>query len=640
MNKKYSNLLVYALGFGMILNFQTIANAKDIKDKDKKVIEAEKILPEALDANKDKVYDQSLTVKSIDISGNHLVKNDFILQNMKTKVGEYFNRDEIQDDLKNIYNIGYFTDKIKAVPEATPEGIKLKVVVEENSPVTGINVSGNKMVSTEDIMKIFNKHTGMPQNITELNKSVSELEKLYSDKGYLLARVSRIADDPDGMINVEVNEGTIDEISIKGNVKTKDYVIKRNILTSPGTIYNENVLKQDLARIYGTQAFSDVRRVITPSTKNPEKYNLAIEVDEKKSGSISLGGGLDTATGLFGTVGYYENNFLGRGQKISASVMTGSGVITADKDTKRHGNFQLEFNFVEPRLKGSLNTLDAGIFVRDYPSFHVPLSVERRIGTELNLSRPIKNIPNLVSSLSMGVENISIKEGDYSRIKEAFHDKGYNIKRRAEELRGGTYLSLGPSLAYDTRNSLSNTTTGWYISTEAKENFKLSGTAGSYADASFKIRKYLPVGKESTLMLSGKVGSNIAGKMPDFASFRLGGASSIRGFGEGDVGVGQGLLLGSAEYRTPIPFMDKITKIGFFRDMRLAAFFDAGRVYNGYFSNAIFDKPEFGVSAGGGLRINMPGVGPIKIDYGMPLSALKGGMSRKGKWTVDFGDRF
>lgn len=640
MKKRNKNILIGAMALGIVFNTQLVMQAKNKDASSKKPVEAEKILPEALNIQTDKAYDQSLTVKDIEITGNHLITKDMILKNMNTKVGSYFNREYIKNDLKNIYDIGYFTEKIKAVPETTEDGVVLKIVLEENTPVTGISFVGNTVVSSQEIADIFSSQYGMPQNIVELNKSIEKLEEFYASKGYVLARVSKVSDDPDGILNVEINEGEIDKISITGNTRTKDFVIKRNILTSSGSIYNENILKQDLARVYGTQAFSDVRRTIVPSTENPEKYNLSIEVDEKRTGSISLGGGIDTGTGLFGTIGYNERNFRGRGQKLSANLMTGSGQITSDKDTTRRANVQFEVNFTEPRLRGTLNTLDVGVFARDFASFHVPLAIEQRIGTELQLSRPVKDIPNLAAGFGLGLESIKIKEGDYTQISSYFAKKGYDISNRSKQLKGGTFVSLGPSLAYDTRNSLYNTRDGWFMSTDLKEYVKVSGDSESFGKLSFKVRRYVPVAKESTLMFSGKLGRKVTGEMPDFASFRMGGATSVRGFREGEVGVGEGMMFASLEYRTPIPFIDKVTKIGFFRDMRIASFLDAGKVYDEYLSNVLFDRPGYGISAGGGLRINVPGVGPIKIDYGIPLTKTGTENTKSGRWNIDFGDRF
>ena len=72
------------------------------------------------------------------------------------------------------------------------------------------------------------------------------------------------------MVNLTIDEGKIGAIIIEGNKKTKEFVVKRNILTQPGTIYNENLIKQDLMRLYGTQAFKDVKRTIERNEENPD----------------------------------------------------------------------------------------------------------------------------------------------------------------------------------------------------------------------------------------------------------------------------------------------------------------------------------------------------------------------------------
>lgn len=78
--------------------------------------------------------------------------------------------------------------------------------------------------------------------------------------------------------------------------------MRRNVLTQPGTVYNENLIKMDLMRLYGTQAFKDVKRTIERSEENPERYDVTIHLEEQRTGTISIGGGLDTATGLFGSL--------------------------------------------------------------------------------------------------------------------------------------------------------------------------------------------------------------------------------------------------------------------------------------------------------------------------------------------------
>ncbi|MFH0702234.1 MAG: BamA/TamA family outer membrane protein [bacterium] len=626
-----------------VLNFNTLESFSKDKKKDKEEkprIEAEQIDSDKLETIQDRTYDEGITIKEIEIDGNNLIKSEDILKQLSIKQGSKFDKDLIQKDLKTIYDMGYFTEKLKAVPQASPTGIKLRIEVEENAPITGFNISGNKIISNEEIAKIFNNQTGLPQNIAELNKAVEAIENLYAEKGYILARVKKITDDPDGMIDIELNEGMIDDIKITGNLKTKDFVIKRNMSLTPGMIYNENVLKQDLSRIFSTQSFSDVRRVISASLDDPDKYQLTVEVDEKRTGAISLGGGIDTGTGLFGSLGYADNNFRGRGQELSVNFMTGSGVVLRDKDTVRRASLQFEANFVEPRLKQTLNSLQVTAFGRDFASYQVPLGIERRFGGQIELARPIKKVPNLAGSLSLSVENIDIKEGDKSRIQDIFAEKGLDIAKRANQLESGAFISLGPSLVYDTRNSLINPTNGWYFSTSLNESLKVAGDAGSFGKVTANARKFYPIGKKSTFTVGGKIGSKVIGDMPEFASFRLGGANSIRGFREGDIGNGEGFMLASAEFRTPIPFIDRITKIDFIKDMRTAFFFDAGSVFRETLTNQLFNRPGYGISTGVGLRVNIPALGPVRVDYGYPLTCVGAGNHKGGRFTFGFGEKY
>lgn len=615
-------------------------NASD--DEEKQFTEVKSINPVNIKPLENKTYDDAITIKEIYLEGNNLVNSENILNKLNIKAGTKFDKDLIQDDLKNIYKMGYFTEKIKAVPQQTKAGITLRIQVEENVPVTGFNITGNNVVSSEDILKILNNQEGLPQNIIELNNSIKDIEKLYADKGYILARIQKISDDPDGVINIQINEGKIQEINISGNTKTKDFVIKRNLTVAPGEVYDENKLKQDLARMFGTQAFSDVRRVISASPDDPDKYKVTIEVDEKRTGSVSIGGGVDTELGPFGSLGYTDNNFRGLGQELSTNFTIGSGVVFNDNDVIDKAPLQFEANFVEPRFKNSLTSMRLTAFARDLASYQVPLAIEKRYGGEVEIARPIKNIPNLAGSFSTEIEKVQLKEGDEAEIKQKFIDGGYSnarrISERADMLQGGTYLTLGPGMVYDTRNSMLNPTEGFYASASIKESFKIAGDAGTFGKISGSIKKYSPVGDKSTVLVGAKIASKVVGDLPEFAAFRLGGPYSIRGFREGDIGNGQGFMMATAEFRTPIPYMDR-AKYKFLREVRAAFFADAGTLFHKTFSTDLYNRPGYGISIGSGLIVPIPMLGPIRFDYGYPITSVGAG-NKRGNFSFAVGERY
>lgn len=572
-------------------------------------------------------YDKALTISKISISGNQLIDEYRIKDNMNLRPGSLYKKSNLQSDLRGIYDMGYFTEKIRAVPIATRDGIHLRIEVEENAPVTGVLVEGNKIVSDAELMEIFSPQTGLPQNVKQLNDSIEKIEKIYADKGYVLARVKEITDDPDGMINLEVNEGRIKNMYFVGNRKTKDYVVERMMSTKEGDVYNENVLTEDLKRVFGTQGFSDVRRVITANPENPDEYDVTIELDEKKTGAISLGGGLDTGTGVFGSVGYTDPNFRGRGENFSSIASVGTGIIGRGDSLADARTYQFEVGWSTPSFRQTDNSVGVSLYGRDMASINVPLGIERRIGTNFTWSKPLKSFENTAFSLGFGGERVSLREGGTTGD---LADLG--VTNRDGQLDGGTFLNVTPTIAFDTRDNRFNPTQGWL------NTFSLTGAGGldgsSYGTASANVRKFTEIRKGVVLALNAQAGSSVLGDIPTFNMFRLGGSYSVRGFREGGLGVGNGFLLGSAELRTKVPLWGKLKEIPVLNTMTTAFFIDGGQLVDqATLTGGDFEQDGFGASIGAGLRFNIPGVGPIRVDYALPVA---GGNDRYYR-RVNFG---
>lgn len=578
------------------------------------------------------------TIKKIEFYGLNSITPQELLEKMQMKEGGEYTRETLQSDLKTIYETGYFTEKMKAIPSKNDDGtVTVKVVVEENVPVKDFTVEGNTVVPIEDILATLNDMKGKPQNITKLNAAISQIQELYTSKGYILARVDSVDDDPDGTINISIKEGIIDKIMIEGNEKTKDYIVARNILTEPGMIYNENLIKEDLVRLYATQAFKDVTREIEPSEEVPDAYDITIKIQEQRTASISVGGGLDTVTGLFGSMGIAENNFRGRCERLSLTGLVGTGVILNDSSVKDHMNIQAELSYFKPYFYNADTSLNNRLFFRDFGSYQIPLAIERRYGGEMTVAHRLKKNRHATSSFSLGVENIDVREGDFNGISGLYNKYNIPIARRAEQLEGGLFMSLSPALIYDTRDSATVTRHGTMASLRFDENIGLNGFDKTNGKLTGMIKQYVPVGKKSSLTFTAKGGGAIHGDIPEVMAYRLGGPYTIRGFKMSGVGTGNAFIMGSAEFATPIPFMDR-TRIAFLNNIRFTVWADAGKVFDGTISNKLYDRPEYAVSAGIGLKVFIPGMGPLSIDYGIPLTNPGNSGSKNGYFTFGVGD--
>lgn len=582
-------------------------------------------------------------IKDIEIHGLNVLSQDVVKDKIHMKAGDTYNRDTVQADLRSIYETGYFTEKMRAIPVNNSDGtVTLKIILEENSPVTDFTIEGNTVVSTEEILTPLIDMKGKPQNIAQLNSAISKIQDMYTSKGYILARVASVTDDPDGTVNIEIKEGTINSIAIAGNEKTKDFVIERNVLVEPGMVYNENQVKEDLVRLYATQAFKDVTREIEPCADDPDTYDITINVQEQRTASISVGGGLDSVTGVFGSLGIADNNFLGRNQRVSLSGLVGSGVILNDASIERRMNMQFELSFFEPHFLNADTSLMSKLFFRDFGSYQVPLAIERRFGGEATVAHRFKKNKHLTSTFSLGIENIDLREGNYDKIAGLFNRYNVPISERAKQLEGGLFMSLSPALVYDTREGGVVTRKGTLASIRFSEDIGLIDLDKTHGKLQGMIKQYIPVGKKSSFSLMAKAGGKIHGdNMPDVMAYRLGGPYTIRGFKMSGVGTGDAFVMGSAEFATPIPFLDRTRlarKIKFLDNIRFTVWMDAGKIFNNTLADTLYDRPGYAVSAGIGLKLYIPGMGPLSVDYGIPLTNPGENGNTGGYFTFGVGD--
>ena len=627
--KIYKRFIIFTLAFGLFFMPTVVCAVEEMTDKE--IMEAP--LEDALTET------NTAYINDIEILGANIIKPDFILKKMSLKKGDLYDKDIMQKDLKTIYKLGYFTERMKAVPVKNSNGtISLKIILEENVPITDFTIEGNTVVSTEELMRYLLPLKGKPQNISDINSAMEKINECYYSKGYILSKIDSIYDDPDGTLNLNITEGQINKILITGNEKTKEYVIERNIMTEPGTVYNENIIKQDLVRLYSTQAFKDVNRTIEVSEDDPDKFDVTIELKEQRTASVSVGGGLDSATGAFGSVGISDNNFRGKNQRISLTGLIGSGILMSDSSIKNHMNYQAELSFFEPHFLNSDNSLMSKIYYRDFGSYHIPLAIERRIGVESTLAHRLKINPRLSTTLTTGIEHIHLTEGDANAIQRLYDKHGLNIADRAKQLDGGLFLRIAPGLAYDSRDSIINPRHGALMSARYEEAFGLDGFGKTNGRFTAMAKRFVPVGKKSSLTFTGRGGLKIHGSdMPEIMAYRLGGPYTVRGYRVNGVGTGTSFIMGSAELATPLPFVDRL-KVNFLHNLRITFWVDAGKVFNPTISSTLYNRPLHAITAGMGLKINIPGVGPLSVDYGFPITNPGPNGSENGYFTFGVGD--
>jgi outer membrane protein insertion porin family len=530
-----------------------------------------------------------------------------VYQAIRTKPGQTATRSQLQEDINAIFATGYFAN-VKATPEDTPLGVRVTFDVESNPVLKTVQVSGNTVIPAAEVDEIFKDQYGTILNLRQLQRGIQELSKRYQDKGYVLAQVVDVPKiGTDGTVTLDVAEGVVENIEIKflnkqgedkdakGNPikgRTRPYIVTREFQTKPGKVFNRNIAEKDLQRVFGLGIFEDVKLSLNPG-QDPRKVVVVANVVERSPGSISAGGGVSSASGLFGTVSYQQQNLAGRNQKFGAEFEIGQREALFDlnfTDPWIAGDpFRTSYNINAFRRRTISLIFDGGADVRIQNENGVDTDrpVIIRTGGGVTFSRPLSKDVFSTSpwsaSLGFGYQQVLIQDGDGNRVKgntPQLNSAGQTVGVGSDLSFSGTgkddLLTVQLGLLNDRRNDPLRPTSGSIFRVGTEQSIPLgSGSIlfnrlrGSYSFYQpTRLLKLTPEcqNRNSKLVpaLQKQVGvcqqafafnvqaGTVLGDLPPYEAFSLGGSNSVRGYDEGEVGSGKTFLQATAEYRFPV----------------------------------------------------------------------------------------
>lgn len=545
-------------------------------------------------------------ITKISVTGNKVTKAEDIEAVITTKPGMELTQEGLAKDLHAIYGLGWYYD---LQPEfiKVPEGVQLVYHVLENPVYKQLEVEGNTKISDSEIEKILDLPKDEIINIKDVNIKVQRLEAEYNKQGYILARVADIRMLPDGTLLLLVNEGIVEDFKVKGNVKTKDYVITREMKLKKGEPFNAKDARRSMQRIYNLGYFEDVNIKLNPG-QEPNGVEIEITVVEMNTGTFGIGAGYSNADGFIGMVSVGDRNFRGTGDSVNVRWEFGG------EDEKNY-----EFTYVKPWIddketKATLMLYDVTNEYADYDidAHEIARYDKKRRGQELTFSRRTDNefISNYVTLKNR--DDIYKGEADgYEGDRDQYYEEGFKdgspyyedwmpatAKERRDENFGVT-RSITLGRVFDSRDNIYDPHEGKRIG----YSVEWAGLGGDFDFTKFTgdWRYYYRAGGENVWALN--LGAGWAdGDMPLSQRFSMGGSDTLRGY-EDDQFRGNSMLKATLEYRFPI--IKKVqgvlfTDNGYTWDKRHEDEFDLGLIKN---------------SVGAGLRINSP-LGPVKLDYG------------------------
>jgi outer membrane protein insertion porin family len=530
---------------------------------------------------------------------------------IKTKAGETTSRAQLQEDINAVFASGYFST-VKATPEDTPLGVRVTFDVAPNPALTEVVAEGRTLLPEAELNQFFADQKGKTINYGQLQKSIKDVEEWYAQKGYVLAKVNDVQSSPDGKVTLTLTEGQVEDIVVKNNTRTRDFIVTREMDLKPNQVFNRDKLQKDLQKVFALNLFEDVSPELNPG-KDPKKIVVNIKVKEKNTGSLAAGAGVDSARGVFGTLSLQEQNLGGNNQKAGLDLQLGTQQVQAN------------LNYTDPWLNSdpSRTALNANIFKRTTSSYifdsGVPLPNgeiprEDRLGLRAALARPLTEFgSSWRGSAGLSLERVQLSDANGG--PQTVDQRGNPLTLSGTAV--DNLFTLETSLANDLRDNPTNPKQGSFFGLGADQAlpvFSSGGPSSTFTRLNATYSQFIPVnflnfgtGKQ-VLAFNGRLGT-LLGDFPPYEASSLGGANSVRGFTEGGLGTGRSFFIGTTELRFPV--FDPVGAVAFVdygSDLGSAAsVLGAPAIVRG--------KPGNALGYGLGLRIQSP-LGALRIDFG------------------------
>ena len=547
---------------------------------------------------------------------------------------------EDRDALRRYYHeAGYIDFEIKdiVVHEVEPGKAIVRWVLFEGQQYKVGNVSfeGNSLFSTGELQQQLRDYRGIetgdiftPGGIETNDQAVRDL---YEGEGFLTPRnegdtqiLSRFSPNiENGTMDLEyvVDEGNqsfVEKIKIKGNTKTKDRVIRRELAISPGDVFDMTRVDISRLRVEGMTYFGKVETKVEP-TDVPNRKDLVLAVEEGTTGNFQVGAGFSSVDAIVGFAEMTQGNFdlfnppyfTGGGQKFRLRVQLGT----------RRKDFIM--TFIEPWFFDRKLRFSTEFYHREL-NFVSDDYEEQRTGVREALSweLPFRLAPDhrMETGLSYTIENVGIQDIDPNASAEIRQEEGERLVSKI----GSTisYDSRGPGLLPDRgqRTAIFGEMAGGALGADT-DFYKLELRSAWYFKGLMEGHIIEASGQGGVVDSFGD-----SSRVPLFDRWYLGGLRSLRGYDFREVGPkdvnnepigGSTYWFGSLEYSVPIV-----------ERLRLATFYDIGMVYrdpfsfssDGLLTGSPVSEPGYNDNWGIGVRLNIPNLGPLRLDYAFPIT--------------------
>ena len=570
------------------------------------------------------VEGKTAKIRGVNIVGNKTFSDKELMDDFQSRVGGWFalltkenqySRQKMAGDLellKSFYlDRGYLHFNVESTqvtisPDKKDIFVVINVTEGDVFTISDIKLTGDLVVEAESYFPLIRVRRGEPFSRRKVVNSTDRINELLSEEGYAFANVNNIPeiDEENKTVSVTffVDPGHrvyVRRIDIKGNARTRDRVIRREMRQMEKTSLSNSKLTLSRERLRRLGFFEDVT-IETPAVPgSTDEMDVLVTVKEKPSGSLSGGLGYSQTNGISFVASVTEDNFLGTGKKVSLAFNSSS----------YNTHYQLSYFNPYATVDGISRGFNLSYQETDY--------------SELNIS-------DYLTDVSVASVNYGVPLSDFNRINVGFAIEGTDFQTGvfpSEEIvdflerEGDNFLDfkLTASWKHDSRDSAIFPTVGF--AQRFMGTVTVPGSDLQFYKLSYNFSHYLPLYKKLSFGSRGDIaygdGYGSTENLPFFENYFAGGEKSVRGYKTNTLGPrdsqddplgGNVKLVGGLALYMPAPYAD----LG--DTLRLTAFFDFGNVFE---DSLKFDGIRY--STGLGLTWLSP-MGAMTLSYGIPLN--------------------
>jgi outer membrane protein insertion porin family len=575
-------------------------------------------------------------IRNINIVGNSAYTDNYLLGKFQLSTqavfsdNDQYSKQRLAADLETLrsyyldngyINFNIDSTQVSITPDKKDVYITINITEGDKFTVKDVKLTGELIVPEKELYDLISIHGGDIFSRRATTESSAAITARLGREGYAFSNVNMIPDIDHETRQVSltffVDPGKrvyVDRINIAGNAKTSDEVIRRELRQMEGGWISTDQVSRSRIRLQKLGFFDEVN-VETPTVAGTDdQVDVDLSVSERPSGTLMAGLGYSQSQGLLLNASVSQDNFLGSGKRISATV------------NNSRVNTVYSFAYTNPYY--TLNGISRGIRVYDRETdagaANVADYTSDVYGASIDYGFPISEFNT--ATLSLGYEHTKLKTTPST--PQSYIDF---INANSNEF---NLYKLQSGWSHDTRNRAIFADRGLYNSIDAEVALPISGL--EFYKLNLRTLGYVPLTEKLTISLKGDIGYGDSygdtTELPFFEHYYAGGSNSVRGWRSNSLGPqvdgtaegGALKTVASAELIFPVPFVEDN------KSLRLSAFYDIGNVFAG--------QQDFNVNelryAVGFAAIWITPIAPLTFSFAWPLNDRPGDTTERFQFTL------